>query len=379
MPAHASPSTSDWPSLNFDAAQSNNNLDEKALNSRNILKLKVRWFASIADASYPVIAGGNAYLPVVAHGKIHVRVLDALSGKSVALYPKDALGGMLVNNGSVYLAGRNLQAVDAAGGAKVTTISASPALSHGSFVYPISDDKVIIAGYASTKGRAPNTLYAINPQSNNVMWKAPSLDALGAIGAGRVLTQTATGSAFYAEGDGHATAAPRSVYSDWFGNDSLAYTVASIAVANVKRRHATLYAYFPSGVLGWKRRVGPNMVAAGWPHAVTPDRLYIQTLLPQSGVSCLNATNGHQIWFRQIADIQRIVHVNSMVLVLTYGLGQQVRLLAFQAKSGKSIGAVVLSPGYYAFPEPNELMVADGMVFIRVEGAKGSQLLALGP
>ena len=42
------------------------------------------------------------------------------------------------------------------------------------------------------------------------------------------------------------------------------------------------------------------------------------------------------------------------------------------------IGAVVLSPGYYAFGAVNGLMVANGMVFIRAASASGSQLLALG-
>jgi hypothetical protein len=50
----------------------------------------------------------------------------------------------------------------------------------------------------------------------------------------------------------------------------------------------------------------------------------------------------------------------------------------YRADTGKAIGALSLSTGYFAFPTNNELMVADGMVFVRAVGPSGTTLVALG-
>jgi outer membrane protein assembly factor BamB len=111
---------------------------------------------------------------------------------------------------------------------------------------------------------------------------------------------------------------------------------------------------------------------------VAPDAVYVQTLKPKGGVAALDPQTGELLWMRSLADVQRLAVANGLLFVLTYGLGQPVRLVVLKADTGAPIGAVVLSAGYYAFPEPNELMIASGLVFIRVVGPRGGQLVVLG-
>jgi outer membrane protein assembly factor BamB len=373
LSARAAALSSDWPSLNFDAAQSNDNRAENTLTARNVLKLKVRWTSPIADASYPIVTAGRAYLPVVEHGKVHVQALDALTGKQLASYSKDALGGLLVANGNLYLAGSSIQEVDPATGDKLGQIDPSPRLKGGTFLYPAAASKVIVAGYAGTTTSGSGTLYAINPQSNRVLWKKPSASGQGAIGTGRILTRTASGGVFYDQISGRAVAQKQSMHGDWFAGSALAYTVAS-----VKGKNATLYAYDGTGHGLWSHVVGPPIITDGWPHALGNDTLYVQALKPRSEVQALDPDSGHVVWTRPVGNVQRMVLAGDVLYVLTYALGQPVRLLALKPDSGSLIGAIVLSPGYYAFGALNGLMVANGMVFIRAASARGSQLLALG-
>jgi outer membrane protein assembly factor BamB len=107
--------------------------------------------------------------------------------------------------------------------------------------------------------------------------------------------------------------------------------------------------------------------------------VYVQVLRPQVGVQALDPLSGTVLWTRSIPDVQHIVLANGVLYVLTYGLGQQVRLVALHADTGVPIGAIVLSSGFFAFPASNGLMVANGMVFIRAANTTGSQVLvALG-
>jgi outer membrane protein assembly factor BamB len=373
LSARAAPLSSDWPSINFDAAQSNDNGGETTLTAHNVLKLKVRWTSPIAEASYPIVAGGRVYLPVVEHGKVHVQVLDALTGKQVAIYAQDALGGMLAANGNLYLAGSALQEVDPSTGDKIGQIDPSPRLKGATFLYPAAGRKVLVAGYAGAGPNASTTLYVVDLQSNRVLWKKPSTSGQGAIGTGRILTRTSSGGVFYDQASGRAVAQARSVLSDWFAGSSLAYTVAS-----VKGKNATLYAYDGTGHSVWTHVVGPRIVTDGWPHAMGKNMLYVQALSPRSEVQALDPGTGHILWTRPVGNVQRMVLAGEVLYVLTYGLGQPVRLLALKPGNGALIGGVVLSPGYYAFGAVNGLMVANGMVFIRAASASGSQLLALG-
>jgi outer membrane protein assembly factor BamB len=213
----------------------------------------------------------------------------------------------------------------------------------------------------------------VAPDLSGIQRKLPSVSAFGTIGAGRILTQTSAGSAFYDAQSGKATGHPALVRSNWFAGAALAYTVAS-----VQRKNATLYAYDRSGRQMWNRTVGPPLNAQDWPHAVTPKGLYVQMLKPQGGVEALDPVSGRMLWKRTIPNIQRMVVANDILYVLTYGLGQQVRVVGLRAQTGVPIGAVVLSAGYYAFPASNGLIVANGMVYIRAVGPLGTLLVALG-
>src|SRR5947209_6196938 len=97
--AGAAPVPSSWPSLDADAAHSNNNTAETTLTARNVLKLKVKWTAPETNLSYPIVAGGSVYAPVLEGSKTHVRVLAPATGKTVGTFTKDALGGMLLRTG----------------------------------------------------------------------------------------------------------------------------------------------------------------------------------------------------------------------------------------------------------------------------------------
>jgi PQQ-like domain len=379
IPARAAASTSDWPSLNADAAQSNSNPSEQILAKRNVLKLKGKWAVSVPDISYPVVAGGRVYVPVLGQGKVHVRALDALSGKQVELYTKDAVGGILARGATLYLAGHILQAVDVSTGTKLGQINAAPRVKNGSFLDPVGDDKVIVAGYAGTTQTASNSLYVVDPGANSLLWKEPSLSAASAIGTGRIVTRIDTGSAFYDESSGQRVASATAVYSDWFAGQNLAYTVASLRRKGGRLKNATLYAYDGAGNQVWHRAVGPPLLTIGWPHALNSQAIYLDTLTPgHIGIQALDPLSGDALWFRQVADVQRLAVANHVLFALTYRLGLPVRLVAFNADTGAVIGAINLPITYTAFPAANGLMVADGMVFIRTQGTGGSQLVALG-
>jgi len=375
---YAAPAGSDWPSLNYDAAQSNYNPVEKTLTPQNILKLHARkWTIPVpSSVSYPIVTGGRVYVPVVSNGRVHVRAYDAASGKPVATYPKDALGGMLMINGNLYLAGHVVQVVDPANGNKLAQINPLPGTSGGTFIDPVGDRKVLVVGYASRNRKIPTRLYGIDRQANHVLWSSPSIIAQGTMSTGRIMTETTAGSEFYDESSGKPLVHQSTVHSDWFAGSVLAYTVASVK----QGASATLYAYDGTGQKVWQRVVGPFMVTRGWAHAVGPDAIYVQAFKPRVGVEALDPESGQVLWSRPILNMQRMVLANGMLFVLTYGLGEPVRLLVLNATSGSLIGnkAIVLSAGYYAFPEQNGLMVADGMVFLRVVGPDGPQLVVLG-
>jgi outer membrane protein assembly factor BamB len=240
------------------------------------------------------------------------------------------------------------------------------------FLNPVSDGKVILVGYAAPK--APGILYTVDPASDSLVRKMPSASAIGTITTGRILTQTATGSAFYDERSGKTLSSQPSMRSNWFAGNPLAYTVAS-----VKGKNTTLYAYDGSGHQAWSRVLAGPLAVENWPHAASAAAVYVQTMKPQTGVEALDPLAGSVLWSRAIPDVQQIVVANGVLYVLTYGLGQAVRLVLLRADTGAPIGAIVLSSGYFAFPAANGLIVADGMVFIRAAAASGTQLLvALG-
>jgi outer membrane protein assembly factor BamB len=209
------------------------------------------------------------------------------------------------------------------------------------------------------------------------MWHSPSLTAQGALAHGKVITQTEAGTAFYEETNGRLLTTEKAVFSDWFAGDSLAYTVAS-----VRRKSAKLYAYRSSGQKVWSRTVGPSINPMGWPHAVTRSGLYIATLKPAQGVEALNPETGRVLWKRALGGVQRLAVANNLLFVVTASLTQPLRLVILHAETGKPVGAgaIAFPSGYDAFPTANELMVANGMVFIRAVGPGNiTQLLALGP
>ncbi|MDQ2744892.1 MAG: PQQ-binding-like beta-propeller repeat protein [Chloroflexota bacterium] len=375
-----------WPSLNYDAAQSNNNTTENVLNGRNVLKLKVRWTAPVPSVSYPVIADGQVYVPLLTGNRVHVRALDIASGKSLMTYPKDALGGLLSVNRVLYLAGHILQAVDPSTGKKVAEIDPNPKIKAGTFLDPIADGSVLISGYASTRVNGPSALYGIDPQANSVLWQLPSTTGNATLDGQRVITETSRGGAFFDETTGkpagrfQAQVGSRlAVHSPWFAGSGQAYTVAP-----VKRKNTTLFAYDSSGHTLWRHVVGPYEIVQDWPHAIAPTAVYVATyksLNPAGRIQAIEALDpqsGSVLWRRDIPNVERIVLANGLLYVLSFSLGEPVRLIMLHASSGKPVGAIVLSSGYYAFNEANGLMVADGMVFIRAAGPGGSLLVALG-
>jgi PQQ-like domain len=364
--------TSDWPSLNYDAAQSNFNRVEKTVSAKNVLKLKVQWTSPIpAGVSYAVVAAGKVFLPTLANGKVHVRECDAVTGKYMAKYTKDAYGGTLADNGNLYVAGKYLQQIDPATGQVLGRVDATPSTATTSFVDPLADGKLILAGYADGVN---SRIYTVDPASNQILRQLPSVSARGAALTGRVVTNITTGSALYDEASGKALARQPYFGSFWFAGSNLMYTVAS-----VKKQGSVLYAVDGTARKVWSRSVGPTLATSRseWPHAISPTTLYVQTYKPQVSVVAVDALTGNAMWTQPVQYIQRIVLANDVLLVLTYALGQPVKVVALRPDTGKVLGAIVLS-GVYAFPEQNELMVADGMVFIRVASNKGSLLLALG-
>jgi outer membrane protein assembly factor BamB len=380
--ARAAPLSSDWPSLNFDAAQSNYNSTEKTISAHNVLKLKVKWVYPsgacspsfpMSDASYPILAAGHVFVPIQNGATIHVRELDALTGRCITRYKKNAQGGMLWDNGSLYLAGVYLQDLDPATGNVQAKINVTSRLPGSIFVKPLADKKLILAGFAN---RVQSGIYTVDAASNQVLHKLPSTSAIGAVLTGRVVTSTLTGSVFYDEASGKLVAKQPFFGSDWFAGSSLAYVVAS-----PPKKKARLYAYGPNGHLSWSRAVGPVMATQNtdWPHAVGPTTLYVHVLTPREGIQALDPATGNVEWTRSLANVNQLVLANDVLFALTYGLGQPVRVVALDPATGKVIGAIVLSSGYFAFWAPNGLMVANGMVYVRVVGPGNvPELVALG-
>jgi hypothetical protein len=371
-PARAA-STSDWPSLGADAAQNNYNASETALTPKNVLKLKVKWTAPIPDVSYPVVANGRVYVPVQKGRAVHAEALDGATGKVVATYTKGALGGLLVNGGNLYLAGRSLEILDPSTGSEVGQIKGPSTSTGATFTYPIADSKVVLAGYASAGKSVPNSVYAIDPSTYSVLWHSPSQSAQGAITAGRVLTLTATGTVSYGESTGKAVITQPSLLSDWFGAGQLALTVATATNHNV-----TVFAYDTAGRKVWARKVGPRLDPRGWAHAATPNAVFVAILTPYEGLEALNPADGSVLWRAKLPGIQRLAVADGVVFAVSNEMGMPLRLAMYRADTGKAIGALSLSTGYFAFPTNNELMVADGMVFVRAVGPSGTTLVALG-
>ncbi len=365
---------SDWPSLGANAAQSNFNADETALTTKNVRKLKVKWTVPIPDVSYPVVAGGHVYVPQQKGKSVHAEALDVLTGKPVATFTKGARGGLLVNGGKLYLAGHSLEILDASTGEKDAEIKGPSTSREATFTYPIADSRVVLAGYAGAGKKVANSIYAIDPASDTVLWHSPSQNAQGAITAGRVLTLTSTGTVAYGESSGKTVTTEASLLSDWFGSGDLAFTVASAANHN-----ATLFAYDTSGHSAWSRKVGPRMDPRGWAHAAAPQGVYVAMLKPYEGLEALDPADGSVQWRARLPGIQRLAAANGMVFALSNEMGMPLRLAVYRADSGKVVASLSLSAGYFAFSTSNELMIAEGMVFVRAVGPGGPTLVALAP
>ena len=379
LPVHASAAGSfphsNWPSLDADAAHSDSNLQEKTLTAANVLRLKVKWALPIPTQSYPVVSNGKVYLPITARHKIHARAVDALSGKTVHTFPQDAMGGLSVISDGLVVAGHLLQLLDPLSGEKLQQMPAPLGLSGGTYLDPTSDTKVLLVGYATTTRSSTSNLYTVDPTTGTILHTFSSATAQGTIGShGRVLTVTRAGAAFYDEVSGRTVALQASVFGPWFAGSTLSYTVASIG-----KKSVYLLAYDGTGQRVWKRAIGPPYVVDSWPHAVTPNQVFVERVRPAVGVESLDAFTGAIIWNRSIPNVQRMAEANGVLYVLTYALGEPVKVVALKAATGKVIGVIGLSSAYYAYPEQNDLMVANGMLFIRAVGPNNVQeLVALG-
>ena len=337
-----------------------------------MLKLKVRWTATETNLSYPIVAGDRVYVPVLEGNKTHIHVLNSANGSVLGTFTEDALGGLVLRSGTLYSAGHTLQAIDPTTGKSLAKIAPTTSVKGGVFLNPVTDKKVLLVGYAVPKGAG--SLYTVDPTTNELVRKIPSATGLGTLTTGRILTATTTGSAFYDERSGKTLWSRAAVRSNWFAGDALAYTVTSVAGKNT-----TLYAYDGTGHLVWSRSVAAPLAVQDWPHAVSSNALYVETMRPRAGVQALDPLSGAVLWTRSIPDVQHIVLANGVVYVLTYGLGQPIRLVTLRADTGSPIGAIVMSNGFFAFPATNGLMVANGMVFVRAETTTGAQvLIALG-
>jgi hypothetical protein len=371
--AHGAVDSSSWPAFNADAAQSNYNPDAIALTAKNILKVKARWCALTSAASYPVVAGGRVYLPIQGGGKIHVRALDAATGKLVAGYPKDALGGILATAGTLYLAGHILQAVDLSSGQTRFDVSGSPHLALSTFLYPQTDGHYLFSGFYSGVN---SSIYLLDPGTGSVVQKLPSTTASETVASGHVLTTTGTASIIYDAASGRPLARPPYLGSFWFAGSALDYTVAG-----AKKQGTSLIALDGTGRKIWTRPIGPFLATANtdWPHAVGPNVIYVQTFRPQEGIEALDALSGQVVWSRPIGNVQRLALTKKLLVVLTYGLGQAGRLIVLNPRTGKIIGGITLSSGFFPFGSPNGLMMANGMIYIRVTGPNNvAELVALG-
>lgn len=372
MGTQAASPGSDWPALNADAAQSNANAAEHTLTARNVLKLKVRWAVPNALESYPIVYGGRAYVPIRQGRKVHVHVIDVTTGRSLALYAKDALGGMLVAGGKLYLAGHTLQALDVSSGQRLAYIHGPVSGIPTTFVDPQSDGKTIYSGFANG---IHSSIFTVDPNTSKLLRTMPSTSAFGAGYGGRIVTAVRGGSAFYDEASGHMLAHPHYLGTYWFASDPLALTVISSA-----RQGSVLTALDGTGHVIWRRHVGPYLATAGsdWPHAVGPNAIYVQTWKPHPGILALDPLSGKVLWSRSVLNTQRIVLANDLLYDLTYSLGQPVRLVTLHAGNGAGVGTISLSVGTSYFNTYNGLMVADGTVFIRAE-TPSPELLALAP
>ena len=368
----AAPAASAWGALDGDASQSNFNSIEKSITPGNALKMSVKWSVAIAEQSYPVVSGGRIYAPVVAGKKIHVEVLDALSGKKVGSIPKDASGGMAAGpDGNLYLAGKSLQEFDPSTGQTVATIHPPAGATKGVFRNPETDGTIIVVGYESN---SVGKVYSINPTSGHVIRGYSSASAVGTISPGNVLTRTLNGSAMYDEASGRVVAQQRFAGSNWFAGPDLAYTVGTGT-----SKQSSVFAFDSTGQRQWSHVVGPLLATSGeWPHAVSSTGVYLQTLKPQPGIIALDPSTGKVLWTRPLPDVQSLLAVGNVVFVLTYGLGAPVRLVGYNATTGKSLGAKEFSTGFYGFGTQNQLMAADRMLYVRMIGPSGDELVALG-
>jgi hypothetical protein len=372
--SHGAVDSSSWPAFNADAAQSDYNPDVTALTPKNVLKVRARWCAVTSAASYPIVAGGRVFIPIQGGGKIHVRALDAATGRTLAGYPKDALGGMLVIADKLYLAGHILQAVNVGDGTKLFAVSGSPRLPLSTFLYPETDGKDVFSGFYSGVN---SSIYAVDPGTGAVVQKLPSTTASETVASGHILTTTGKASIFYDASTGKSLAHPPYLGSFWFAGSALNYTVAEAPKKKVTR----LIALDGTGRWAWGQTVGPLLatVNTDWPHAVGPSLVYVQTFRPQEGIEALDALTGKVAWTRTIPNVQRMALTKNLLVVLTYGLGEAGRLIVLNPANGKIIGGITLSPGFFPFGSANGLMVANGMIYIRVTGPGNvSEVVALG-
>ncbi|HZS93500.1 MAG TPA: PQQ-binding-like beta-propeller repeat protein [Chloroflexota bacterium] len=369
----ATPPPSDWPALNYDAGQTNDNPNESTLTASNVLKVKVLWSRPIADNSYPIVAGGRVYDPVIAGRHIHIKEYMAQTGSFVRNFSRDALGGMLMDGSTLWAAGSKLQAIDAATGATTGVVVPPSKAPHGTFLDPLIDGKYLLAGYTSTTSGTYNALYGIDPSTQEILWRQPSETAQATVVSGRAVTVEPTTSAFYDESSGKQVG-KWWVRSAWFAYGKQAYTVGVAP----KTKQTTLYATNPSGHWLWQRSLGPPMAGTTWPEAATSTAIYVGTYIPSEGVTAVNPKNGVTLWHRALPNIVRIVVAGKLLYALTFGPTAPVAITVFDATSGKRLGTVTLSPGYAGFYAPNCLMVANGEIFLRVVASTGSVLLALG-
>lgn len=367
---------SDWPALNADAARSNYNPQEKTISVRNVLRLKVKWALPIPEQSYPIVSNGIVYLPTAVGTKIQAQLVNARTGKRARrIIPADVRGGMLATPTGAILAGKNLQTFDPVTGKKQSQLGAPPGSTGGLYLAPTSDGKVVLAGYATSTRSSTANLYTVDPTTGAIAHRLASTTAQGVIASrGRILTLTASGGVFYDELSGKSVGRTPAVFGPWFAGSTLAYTVATSTT-----RRLALMAFDGTGKRVWSRTLGPPYAVQDWPHAVTPNAVLVAREAPKAGIEALDPLTGAVLWNRSVPNVQRLADANGVLYALSYGLGQAIRIVALNDRTGAVIGAIALSPDYYAFTEQNDLMIASGMVFLRVMGPTNTEeLVALG-
>ena len=372
LPVSSASPPSDWPSLSNDAAQSNFNSVERALTVKNVLKLKVKWGSPTASQSYPIVYQGRVYIPVIYRKVIHVRILAAGSGTKIGVISHDATGGLLGANDEIFVAGKSLRVVNSSTLQPVASVKGASTTANSTYAYPQSDGTRLFVGYTWKKG---SSIYTIDPTTDQIVHKLSSASGVGSSNGQRIFTNTSAGGVIYSEETGKVASKPPYAGSFWFADPPLAYTVASSG-----QKSARVYAVDGSGHTVWSRVVGPNLQTqnAEWPHAANSTDLYVATLSPRTGIQALDPLTGRVLWTRNIAGVQSIALADNVLFAVTYSLGQDVQLALFRANTGKPLGAIQLSSGFLSFTSPNQLMVAAGMVFIRVVGPGGTELVALG-